>query len=412
MHADRPTADPLVELERERRERAEKTFWHILGTVYGYRRFIAAVTITVAVLAVIISLLLPVWFKASTRLLLPEGAGGGGLSAVLDQFSPAASALLGGGGGDTNRYFSILSSRRVMDRVVETFNLETVYETTGSETGRSDAVEMLRDNVTFVVDDEFEFLAIEVLDRDPDRAAQMANFFVEELNRVNSDLLSQNAANYRRFMSASLSDTEVSLDSALARMQRFQEQHGVIDLPTQTQAFLEGVAGLRAEVLQSEIRAEVLRRQLGSDNTQVRAAQDAVEVAEAQYLAALQGRERLLPIPQTEVPELARQYAKLKQEILIQGEILKFVRPLYEQARFDEQREKLAVQVLDPAVPPDKKDKPKRSVIVILVTVSGFLLSLIYVLLTDAFRRNHRRLLLRLQTAAANRTRGSDAEKP
>jgi uncharacterized protein involved in exopolysaccharide biosynthesis len=399
-----------MELERERRKRAETTLWHALGTLYSQRRLIAGVTVTVAVLSVIISLLLPVWFQATTRLLLPEGSGGSGLSAVLDEFSPAAAALLGSGGGDTNRYFSILSSRRVMDRVVETFELETEYETTDGDTPRSSAIEMLRDNVTFVIDDEFEFLAIEVFDRDPQRAAKMANFFVAELNRVNSELLSQNAANYRRFMSTSLQDTEASMDSALARMQRFQEEHGVIDLPTQTQTFLESIAGLRAQVLQAEIRADVLERQFGPNNAQVRAARDAVDVAEAQYRAALEGSERLLPIPQSDVPELARQYAKLKQEILIQGEILKFVRPLYEQARFDEQREKMAVQVLDPAVAPEKKAKPKRSIIVILATASGFLLALIYVLLADAFRRHHRQLLNRLQTAAASVAPAPDEE--
>ncbi|RMF45310.1 MAG: lipopolysaccharide biosynthesis protein, partial [Deltaproteobacteria bacterium] len=290
----------------------------------------------------------------------------------------------------------------VLDRVVSTFDLETVYETTDSETPRADAIRLLQDNVEFVIDQEYGFIAVEVYDQDPERAAAMANFFVEELNRVNSELLSQNAANYRRFMEQSLRETEAALDSALAALQRFQERHGVIDLPTQTQAFLQNIAALRTDVLQAEIQAEVLRRQYGPDNPRVRAMQDAAAAAQTRYEAAFQGSERMLPVPQTAVPELARQYAKLQQEVLIQGEILKFVRPLYEQARFDEQREKMAVQVLDPAVPPERKARPKRSIIVIMATLSAGMLAVLFVLLTDWWRRNYRTLLERLTTMASS----------
>ncbi|ARA94540.1 hypothetical protein AWN76_016155 [Rhodothermaceae bacterium RA] len=397
-----PTSSPPSGPIDERRARAEQTFWEMAAVLYRRRRFILGTTMAVAVLSVVLSLMMPVWYRASTRLLLPEGSGSGGLSAMLGDLGPAAAALLGGGGGDTDRYFSILSSRRVLDRVVSTFDLETVYETTDSETPRADAIRLLQDNVEFVIDQEYGFIAVEVYDQDPERAAAMANFFVEELNRVNSELLSQNAANYRRFMEQSLRETEAALDSALAALQRFQERHGVIDLPTQTQAFLQNIAALRTDVLQAEIQAEVLRRQYGPDNPRVRAMQDAAAAAQTRYEAAFQGSERMLPVPQTAVPELARQYAKLQQEVLIQGEILKFVRPLYEQARFDEQREKMAVQVLDPAVPPERKAKPKRSIIVIMATLSAGMLAVLFVLLTDWWRRNYRTLLERLTTMASS----------
>ncbi len=377
----------------------EPSLWRALGTLYRRRGFIASMTALVAVGAIVISLLLPVWYKATTRLLTPEGSGAGGIASMLTEFAPEAASLLGGGGGgEINRYFAILSSRSMMTNVVRRFDLMNVYEIEPSETALDDTIELLRANTVFSLDQEFEYLSIEVLDRDPQRAADIANYFVQELNRINSQLSAQSASLYTGFVSESLTGAETALDSARTRMQRFQEKHGVIDLPTQTQAFLENIALLRRDVLEAEIQYEVLRAQLGSENARTQSAKMLAETAKSKYDAALGGAEQLLPVPQSRIPSLANQYAELLQEILIQGEIVKFVRPLFEQARFDEQREKVAVQVLDPAVPPSRKAKPVRSILVIVATISGFLLSLIFVLLYDYLKREHRAILARLES--------------
>ncbi|NNE36224.1 MAG: lipopolysaccharide biosynthesis protein [Rhodothermales bacterium] len=401
MHETQSKTDHGQDFFRPPRDRSlidEPSLWRALGTLYRRRAFIVAMTALVAVAAIVISLLLPVWYKATTRLLTPEGSGAGGFASMLSEFAPEAASLLGGGGGgEINRYFAILSSRSLMTSVVRRFDLMNVYEIEPSETALDDTIELLRANTEFTLDQEFEYLSIQVLDRDPQRAADIANYFVQELNRVNSELSAQNASLYTGFVSESLQGAEMALDSARAVMQRFQEKHGVIDLPTQTQAFLESVANLRRDVLEAEIQYEVLRDQLGPENARTRSAQMLAEAAKSKYDAALGGAERLLPVPQSRIPSLANQYAELLQEILIQGEIVKFVRPLYEQARFDEQREKVAVQVLDPAVPPSRKAKPVRSIIVIVATISGFLLSIIFVLLYDYVKREHRSLLARLE---------------
>ncbi|MDX1428864.1 MAG: Wzz/FepE/Etk N-terminal domain-containing protein [Rhodothermales bacterium] len=381
-------------------------FWRWVGTLFRWRRFIVLFTAVVAVLAIVISLILPVWYKSTTRLLTPEGSSGGGLVSLLGDFAPEAGSLLGvGRGGDTNRYFSILTSRSMMQRVVEQFNLVAVYELAESETPVDDAMELLRGNSNFVLDQEFEFIAVEVYDRDPQRAADMANFFVAELNRINSNLSANNASLYAAYIQENLHDAQTALDSARARMQRFQERYGVIDLPTQTQTFLENLAQLRRDVLEAEIQHEVLSNQLGPDNQRTRASGVLAAASRSKYQAALAGAERLLPVPQSDIPSVANQYAQLLQDVLIQAEIVKFIRPLYEQARFDVQREKVAVQVLDPAVPASRKAKPVRSVIVILATMSGFLIAVMFVLVFDWISREHKVIASRLQQGVDSGTR-------
>lgn len=387
----------------------DRTFWNTVGALYRHWRLITAATFTVAVLSVVISLLLPDWYRASTRLLPPESGGPSNIAAMMggssnEQLGSIASSLLGGGaGGNYTRFMSLLTSETVMEAVVDSFDLTRVYETTESRAPVGDAISELRGNVSFVIDDEYEHLSIRVYDRDPQRAADMANFFARHLNERHTELSSQNAATYRRFIEERYRDVEAALDSARLAKQEFEEQHGVIQLPDQARQFLTSLAELRTETIQNEIRLEALRTQYGPNNTQVNLQEQLVEAARRQHEQMMGGSDVLLPVAYQNLPSLSRRYAEIMQEVTIQERILEYVRPLYEEARFDEQREKTAVQIVDPARPPVEAAWPVRSLICILATVSGFLLIIFGVVVWERMQANRSYLIRRLQeTVSAN----------
>lgn len=383
--------------QKSRTERGEATLWRTLGTLAARRRLIILVTGVAAVASVVISLLLPNWYRASARLLVPEG--GSSLNAALLRNLPAAaSALLGGGGGgDYMRYQTILSSRSVMTAAVDSFDLIRVYERESDRAPLEETIDDLRDNTSFDIDLEYRFLEVSALDKDPERAAAIANFFVRQLNEVNARLASQNAANYRVYIERRYREALAAMDSLLDAAVRFQRQYGIYDLPTQTQSFFEQVGQLRAQALSAEIQYDVIRSRLGPENTEVQTLQELARAANEKYENALEGSERLLPVAQSDVPEVARTYADLELERTIQVAILEILGPMFEQARLQQEQETEAVQVVDYAVPPALKAKPKRSIIVILATMSAFLLTVVYVLVHAWLRRNHRQILERLQ---------------
>lgn len=383
-----PQNDVFAQDDEARRAQAEQTLWQTLGTLFLWRRFIISVTAVVAVAAVVITLLMPNWYRASARLLIPEG-GGGLASSMLRGLPSAASILLGGGSGDQMRYLAILTSRSMMEAAVDTFDLVTVYELQDAKHPREAAIDLLRKNSDFEVDQKYEFLGVSVIDEDPNRAAEIANFFVRRLNEMNARLSSASARKNRTFIERRYLEALAAMDSVLARMQSFQQEYGVFDLPTQTQGFLEQVATLRASALEAEIQHEALLSQYGPDNPQVEAYREIAHIANQKYRNALQGSELLLPVPQTQMPLVARQYAMLEMERVIQESILEVIGPLYEQARLQEEREAEAVQVLDNAVPPAKKAGPRRSVIVILATFSAFVLCVVFALVYEWWDRNH-----------------------
>lgn len=390
----------LAQGEASLDERAADELWLAVGTLLGWRRFILGVTALVAVAAIIISLLLPKWYEASARVLPPEGGSGGSLAAALLKGpGSAASALLGGVSSDYARYLAILSSRRVLSSMVDEFDLVSAYDLDDAPNGREWAIAQLEQNVSFPVDEDYEFLSVVVLDKDPERAAAMANFMVSRLNAINSELASQNAASYRQFVEMRYNESQAALDSVLDATQAFQKQYGVLDLDVQTQAFFESLAALQANATRVGIEYEALRAQLGADNAQVRALREVTRAADRKVQSVLEGREVVLPVAQEEMSDVVRAFADLKREALIQQQTLEAITPLYEQARFEEEKTVEAVQIVDTAVPPFQKSKPRRSFIVVVATISGFLLSVLFVLLYTWWQRRHTELAQRLRTS-------------
>lgn len=375
----------------------ENTFWWAARTLYKRRIFITVITVLGIVTSVVLALLLPISYKAETRVMLPE-EGSSSVLGMLESVAPGASAVLGQSSGGYTRYLSILTSRTVMENVVERFELERVYETTESPTSLQDAVATLRSNFDFNVALDFDYLALSVLDADPERAARIANYLVEVLNRENMRLTAANARQNREFIEHRLAEAQTELDSAQVELQLFQERHGVVDIEEQSAAFFQSLASLRANIASLEIQYGSLRRQLGDDNAQTIAAHDALQEARATLRRLSSGSDTLMPIPLRDLPEASRAYASIYQSVVEQTKILETIRPLYEQARFTEERDAIAVQVLDPAIPPARKAKPQRKIIVIAIALSFFLLSTMYVLFLAWWRENKETIAHRLSS--------------
>lgn len=385
--------------EEQRAENADSAWWNLLGVLWRRRIFLIVTSGIVAVLSIVISLMLPNWFKASSRLLLPESSSGGIASALLGDVSSALS-MFGGGGGDYVRYLTILNSRTVLKSAVDTFDLVQVYDLEEKEFPIEEAIERLTDNVDFVIDSEFDFLTIEALDKDPRRAADLSNYFVRALSRVDNQLASQTAGQFRKYVEQRYSESERMRAKLLDSLQSFQERYGIIDLEAQTTAYFEQLAEMRINVISAEIQYEALKRPFGEENIRVQSAADVLKAAEKLYDAALAGKEQVLPVSQEAAPEMVHRYAELTMERTIQERILELVAPMLEHARFNEQQQIEALQVVDSAIPPAKKFKPKRSIIVVASTLSAFILATLYALLMNWWRNNYRYFTRRLNEAA------------
>jgi len=370
--------------------------WDAAGILYARRKFIVVCTVAVALASIVLALLLPRYYMSEARLLHPEGDGLSVLSG-LGSVGGGLGSLLGGGTAEFTRYLSILSSRSMKTEVVEEFGLIQQYENEDDQSPLESTIAELEDNIEFVVDDVYLFLAIRAFDPDPVQAAAMANFMVDKLNAVHADLSAATARKTRLSIERRLERAEADLDSVRSTIQDFQEANGVVQLEAQAEAFMQSVAAGRADLVRLEIEYQTLLQQYGPENPRVRAAREALRAGRAQVQGALSGEDALLPVSMQALPALTRRYADLMQRQFIQAQILETLYPFYEQAYFQEQNESVAVQVVDEAIPAARPARPSRRLVVVLATLSGVFLAVSYVLVSWWWRRNHSEFARQLQ---------------
>jgi len=280
------------------------------------------------------------------------GLGAGG--SILRDLASGGFGSFGGKEGAYN-YFAILGSRTVLESVVDRFDLINVYDSRDSSMEK--AIEELEDNVLFE-EQEDEYVTITAFDRDPQRAADISNFFVERLNEISINLGTEEARNNRQFIERQLASTKGLLRASEDSLRAYQEKTGTIIVVDPSGSSSSPIAELYAVKARKEIELAILRRTASSDNALVR--QLELELSEIDKKVAT-------------YPVLGIESLRLYREVAIQQKILEFLVPLYEQAKVDEQKDVPVLLVLDHAVPAEYKAKPKRALIVVVICFIAFL---------------------------------------
>ncbi len=343
-----------------------------LSIIIRYRKFISRFILFITVVTTIIALLLPKWYKSTASVFPAEKADllGGleGISSLAKSLSPVKALGSLGSNLETDRYLAILKSGTVLTAVIKKYDLVHVYDIT-SYPGENTIKELLT-NVEFKVEDEGN-LVISVYDEDPQRAADMANYFIEMLNKTNTELQIQNAHGNRQFIEERYKKNLVDLAAAEDSFKIFQKKYGVIALPEQTEASIKAAAEITGQLALKEVQANVLRRTQSADNPSVIATQ--IEIDEFRNKLSQMNSGLHVPknemnvfVPFSKIPDLGSEYIRKFREVEIQYKILQLITPLYEQAKVEENRQTPSVLILDKAFPAERKSKPKVSVYMLL----------------------------------------------
>ncbi|HWP83095.1 MAG TPA: Wzz/FepE/Etk N-terminal domain-containing protein [Bacteroidota bacterium] len=369
----------------------EINLFDYLHVIVRWKRFIAWNVGVIAVLTVIIVLILPNWYKSTATIIPPKQKSTlPSLGQLTRDLLPLASLSRLTASPDAYNYLAILKSRSAMEAVVIQFNLFEVYDI--ADRSMEKAVKALEDNVKFELEQEGT-ISIQVWDKDPQRAADMANFFAQQLNEISIRLGTQEAKNNREFIERRYLQVQVDLAAAEDSMRTFQQKYGIYALPEQTKAAVSGAADLKAQALLREVELGVLERTAGKENPITRS--KALEVSEInrklremKYGTGEEFTQSSLDlfVPFAKVPELGLQYLRLFREVEIQNKLLEYILPLYEQAKVEEQKEVPVILVLDKAVPAERKDRPPRTIIVLSTTILAFFFSLLFLFLMETYR--------------------------
>lgn len=342
-----------------------------------------------ALVALGITFLLPKIYTSRTVFLPPQQQNSAASSAIAQL--GALSGLVSGMGSiksPADQYVALLQSATVADRIIDAFDLMKVYD----QEYRFRAREELDKKTHVSLGKKDGLISIDVDDESPQRAADIANRYVDELRRLTSGLALSEAQQRRTFFEAQLRQTHERLTQAQQALQASGFSQGA--LRADAKASAEGYARLRAEVTAAEVRLQTLRRNLAEATPEVQQAASALAAFRAQL-----GRLEASSDPQG--PDYVGKYREFKyQETLFEL----FARQ-YELARVDESREGALIQVVDVAKPAEYKSRPKQA----LITIASFLAALLavagFVLTREAWRNALRRPATAAKVAALRSAR-------
>jgi tyrosine-protein kinase Etk/Wzc len=354
------------------------------------RRLISWITIVFACSAIIISLLLPKSYKATVTLLPPQQSSSIGASLVsqLGNMGGGMAALAGGSLGIKNpndMFVAMLKSRTVEDAMVQRYDLQKEYRSRYL----SDARKAFESHVTVDGSGKDTMIHISVEARDPNRAAELANGYVEQFRSLSEHLAITEASQRRLFFQKELEQAKNNLASAEEALKATQEKTGLIQLDSQSRALIESAATLRAEITAREVQIQGMQTYATSENAQLVQAQRELDGLRAQ-LSRLggsgNGTDEFI-VPKGKVPQAGIEYVRRVRDIKYNETIFEILARQFEVAKLDEAKQGALIQVVDPAIPPDRRSFPKRALIVIGATFVGLFVGIIVSLLQAGFRR-------------------------
>lgn len=360
----------------------------ILIVLARYKKLVFGMPILFGGITLAISLLMTPKFT-STATVMPPQQQSSGMSAVLGQLGGLAGAV-GGIAGIKNSgdlYVGMLGSRTVADSLISRFKLQDRYEKQVIDDVRRE----LSANSQIASGKKDGLISISVTDKDPKFAAELANAYVEELTKLTQTMAISEASQRRLFFERQLKETKEQLANAEVALRTTQEKTGMIQPEGQVQAIIASIAQLRGTIAAKEVQLNAMRTFATGQNPELLRTQEELKGLKAQ----LQKLEKDQPnkdsdfmVPTGKIPEAGVEYVRKLRDVKYYETMFELLAKQYELARIDESKDSSMIQVLDKAVPTEKKSKPKRATIIGVGILAGVFFGMLLAFICEAYRRS------------------------
>lgn len=358
---------------------------NILEIFTKWRKLFFINLLIVATVSVFLSLFMPKWYKASALVLPPyEKSIGGGFASLLNSL-PIGSLGIGGSSGSEMMYLAILKSESLQRDVIKRFDLQKFYET---ETMFETLIAFAGDYDVRLTEENMLLITYEY--KDSIKVAEIVNYIVDQLGILSTKLSIEKAKIAKEFIEKRYLQNLADIDSLSNEMNKFQKRYGIIELEEQTKAIINAVSEIETDIYIKKAELEVVEKSFGKSSPQYQFEKLKLESSQQQFNKLKKGIKETetaafnsLFLPVNQLPDLAQIYTKLYSEILLQSKLQEFLLPEYEQAKLQLMKNKPTLQIIDRAIPPDKKSKPKRALIVVGSLFVSFLITLLLVLFIE-----------------------------
>lgn len=335
--------------------------------------------------ALAVSMLMTPIFSSTAKLMPPQQQSSG-MSAVLGQLGSLAGAAGGIAGvkNPSDLYLGLLQSRTIADNLIKRLDLKAYYKQETMDGTRRQLAAI--SEITSGKKDGF--ISISVTDKDPKFAADLANAYADELIKLTQSMAITEASQRRQFYEKQLKEAKDQLANAEITLRTTQEKTGMIQPAAQVGAIISSVSQLKSAIAAKEVQLNTMRTYATGQNPNTLAAQEELRGMQIQ-LAKLErsndsGGGNFM-VPTGKIPEVGVEYVRSARNVKYYETIFELLAKQFELAKIDEAKESSSIQMLDPAIPAERKSKPSRAIITLVGLIGGAMLGVILAVMRASY---------------------------
>lgn len=319
------------------------------------------------------------------------------------------SSLLGGQKDSAVEFVSIMQSRSFREKVVNKFGLIPYFklEDKPPEVAMELAVFKLAHNIMRITSDiESDLITVRVETKDRLLSKNIAQYYLDELQDYLRTKRGSKSKLQRQFLEGQVGSTKADIESLAVALRDFQTRNRAIGMDEQTAAMIDLYSQNIAELYKADIEHEVAKNQYGADSPVLKELAKRREVVAAKVKELENSKTKLVPgymLQIDRIPDLALQYAQLKLNLEIKQKVFEYLYPQYELARLDEARDMPSFDILDRPSLAGLRSKPRRAILVSVLTFTAFLLGCLLALVIENLKVTHRDKVDRIFAALRNK---------
>jgi tyrosine-protein kinase Etk/Wzc len=363
----------------------------LLIVLAQHKKLVIGAPIVVGALALAVSLLMTPIFTSTAKIMPPQQQQSSGVAAMLGQLGGLAGAAGGLAGikSPNDLYVGLLESRTVADNLIRRFKLKERYE---QET--MDGTRKALAGISVITSDKKNgFILISANDKDPQFAADLANAYADELAKLTATMALTEASQRRLFFENQLKETKDQLANAEFAFRTTQEKTGMIQPEAQVQAIIANAAQLKGTIASKEVQLNAMRTFAAGQNPDLLRTQEELRGLQAQ-LAKLKkvqpSIESDFMVPTGSIPAVGVEYVRSIRNVKYYETIFELLAKQFELAKIDEAKDSSTIQMLDKAIPAERKSEPKRALIVLTGVIGGAVLGVILSFMHAAYSGSRR----------------------
>ena len=366
-------------------ELKESIFWNLMRILWKRKKFFTISLLSTAIIVFIITSLMPKTYKGTLTFIVNEDDQGFNIGSSLLNDLPLN--FEGFAAINVDKYLALIESRRIRDVLIKEFDLWDEYD--------EDYIEFvykeLSQNIEIIDNFDGTVTVNCYFKRYPEKAAQMAQKIYDELYILSRELRQEKSRHYREFLEDNLNETLSNLHRLEDSLKAFQIEHKIIKFNEQAEFSFEALAELEAQYMQYNIEYKLLKNTVSSNNPKFKVMEERLKaIQESKELLYKEGEDYIIAF--NKMPEYGLTYFRILRDVSIQQEILKILLPIVQNARIEENKQTVNIQIVDPPFIPQYKAKPKRLVYMIIITMLLGIFEVLFFAVYDAYKKNRQEI--------------------